>query len=149
VISYVEKKIRTIERSKIVKDGLQTNGFVALCKNESDMVEFVNKLAPEHLEIMTKLSQKISKKIMSAGLVLVGRNTPSSASDYLLGSNHILPTSGFGISRGSLGISDFMKIKTQIETSKKELEKISKYMKVLTTAEGLPNHYEAVRSRLK
>lgn len=149
VVSYLEKKINSIKRSKIVKESLKTNGFVALCKTESDVVEFTNKLAPEHLEIITKSPQKISKKITSAGLVLVGRNTPSSASDYLLGSNHILPTNGFGRSRGSLSIFDFMKIKNEIETSKKELQKISKYMKAFTVAEGLPNHYEAVRSRLK
>jgi histidinol dehydrogenase len=149
VISYLEKKIRTIKRSKIVKESLQINGFVALCKNESDMVEFTNKLAPEHLEIITRNSQKISQKITSAGLVLVGDYTPSSASDYLLGSNHILPTNGFARSRGSLGVLDFMKIKSQIETSKIELKKISKHMKAFTNAEGLPNHYEAVRSRLE
>jgi histidinol dehydrogenase len=81
-------------------------------------------------------------------LILIGKNTPSSASDYLLGSNHILPTNRFGRTRGSLGVLDFMKIHTQIESSKLGLEKISKYMKALTDAEGLPNHYEAVRGRL-
>src|SRR5574341_55139 len=47
VISYLGKKINSIKRSKIVKESLQTNGFIALCKTESDVVEFTNKLAPE------------------------------------------------------------------------------------------------------
>lgn len=149
VIKSVEQKIRKIQRRKIVTESLSTNGFVAICKTESDVIEFTNKLAPEHLEIITKNPQKIAQKITSAGLVLIGKNTPSSASDYLLGSNHILPTSGFGRARGSLGVLDYMKIQSKIESSKMALQKISKYMKSITSAEGLPNHYEAVRIRLK
>lgn len=149
VINSVEQKIRKIQRRKIVTESLSTNGFVAICKTDSDVIEFANKLAPEHLEIITKSPQKIAQKITSAGLVLIGKNTPSSASDYLLGSNHILPTSGFGRARGSLGVLDYMKIQSKIESSKMALQKISKYMKSITSAEGLPNHYEAVRIRLK
>ena len=149
VIKSVEQKIRKIQRRKIVTESLSTNGFVAICKTDSDVIEFTNKLAPEHLEIITKSPQKIAQKITSAGLVLIGKNTPSSASDYLLGSNHILPTNGFGKARGSLGVLDYMKIQTKIESSKMALQKISKYMKSITSAEGLPNHYEAVRTRLK
>jgi histidinol dehydrogenase len=148
VIKSLKKRINLISRASIVKESLQNNGFIAICKTESQMIDLVNKLAPEHLEIITRDSQKIAKKINSASLVLVGRNTPSSASDYLLGSNHILPTNGFGKSRGSLGVLDYLKLQTRIEASKISLEKISKYMKAFTDAEGLPNHYEAVRSRL-
>ena len=112
------------------------------------MIKLANILAPEHLQIMTKNPESISKKITTSGLVLLGNNTPSSASDYLLGSNHILPTNGFGKIRGSLSILDFIKVNTQITSSKSSLAKISKYLEVLTTAEGLSNHYEAVRGRL-
>lgn len=148
VIKVLKQRINLIPRSSIVKESLQNNGFIAICKTEAQMIDLANKLAPEHLEIMTRNSQKIAQKINSAGLVLVGKNTPSSASDYLLGSNHILPTNGFGKTRGSLGVLDYLKLQTRIESSKISLEKISKYMKAFTDAEGLPNHYEAVRSRL-
>jgi len=149
VILSIQQKIRRLKRSEIVEESLTKNGFIALCKEEAQVIEFANKLAPEHLEIMTKNPRRIAKKITSAGLTLIGKNTPSSASDYLLGSNHILPTNGFGRTRGSLGILDYLKIETKIESSKVALEKISKYMKELTYAEGLPNHYEAVKRRLQ
>ena len=149
VTSLLEEKIKKIERSKIVKASLQANGFIAICKNESSLIQFANRLAPEHLEIMTGATQRLANKITGAGLVLLGRNTPSAASDYLFGSNHILPTDGFGRSRGALGVLDFMKIQTKVESSKTALREISKYMKTLTSAEGLPNHYEAIRGRLR
>ena len=148
VSQSLQQKIGKIQRASIVEESLRKNGFIAICSGEQQMVDFANKLAPEHLEIITKTPQKLAKKIKSAGLTLIGKDTPSSASDYLLGSNHILPTNRFGRTRGSLGVLDYMKLHTQIESSKLALKKISKYMKALTDAEGLPNHYEAVRKRL-
>lgn len=148
VLELLQKKIKTIKRSPIVKESLQKNGFIVMCNTEQQMVDFANRLAPEHLEIITKNPQQVAKKIKSAGLILVGKNTPSSASDYLLGSNHILPTNRFGRTRGSLSVLDYMKVQTQVESSELALKKISKYMQALTDAEGLPNHYEAVRGRL-
>ncbi len=148
IIKSVAIKINKIKRKDIVKKSLQKNGFVAVCNSENDLIKLANKLAPEHLEIITKNPKRIASKISSAGLILIGENSPSSASDYLLGSNHILPTNGFGKTRGSLSVLDFMKLNTEIECSKPSLKKISKYMKALCNSEGLPNHYEAVRKRL-
>jgi histidinol dehydrogenase len=141
--------IPKIKRDTFVKSSLKNNGFIGICKTSSDMIELANILAPEHLQIMTKNSESFATKITSPGLILLGHNTPSSASDYILGSNHILPTSGFGKIRGSLSVLDFIKISTQITSSKSSLSKISKYLEVLTTSEGLSNHYEAVRGRLE
>ncbi|HEY5736211.1 MAG TPA: histidinol dehydrogenase [Nitrosopumilus sp.] len=148
VNKIISELIPKIQRGKITKFSLENNGFIGICKNNSDMIKLGNILAPEHLQIMTKNPAAISSKITTSGLVLIGNNTPSSASDYILGSNHILPTNGFGKIRGSLSVLDFIKVNTQISSSKKSLSKISKHLQVLTKAEGLSNHYEAVRGRL-
>ena len=145
----ISKLLLTIQRKELVRSSLSKNGFIAVCKNNSDMVNLVNSLAPEHLQIMTKNPKSISSKITTSGLVLLGNYSPSSASDYILGSNHILPTNGFGRIRGSLSVMDFIKINTEVTASKSSLSKISKHLDTLTTAEGLPNHYEAVRGRLQ
>ena len=144
----ISKLLPTIQRQDLVKSSLSKNGFIAVCKNNSDMINLINYLAPEHLQIMTKNAKSMSSKITSSGLVLLGNYSPSSASDYLLGSNHILPTNGFGKIRGSLSVIDFIKINTEVIASKTSLSKISKHLDTLTSAEGLPNHYQAVRGRL-
>ncbi|MGB0723840.1 MAG: histidinol dehydrogenase [Nitrosopumilus sp.] len=144
----ISQLLPTIQRQDLVKSSLSKNGFIAVCKNNSDMVNLINYLAPEHLQIMTKNAKSLSSKITSSGLVLLGDYSPSSASDYLLGSNHILPTNGFGKIRGSLSVIDFIKINTEVNSSKASLSKISKHLETLTSAEGLPNHYQAVRGRL-
>jgi len=144
----LEKLIPDVERSAIVKQSISKNGFIAVCKNQNEMIELANKIAPEHMELMVKNAKSLSKKITGAGLVLVGKNTPSSASDYLCGTNHILPTNGFGRTRGGLGVLDFLKLQTVVESDKSTLRKISKSLKLLTDAEDLPNHYKAVKRRL-
>ena len=149
VSNIISELLSKIQRGNIVKSSLKNNGFIAICRTKSDMIKLANSLAPEHLEIMAKNPDSLSSKIITPGLILLGNNTPSSASDYVLGSNHILPTNGFGKIRGSLSVLDFIKINTQVTCSKSSLSKISKYLEVLTNAEGLPNHYEAVRGRLK
>ena len=145
----LKKLIPDIERKSIVQKSISKNGFIAVCKNQNEMIDLANKIAPEHMELMVKNAKTLSKEITGPGLVLVGDNTPSSASDYLLGTNHILPTNGFGRTRGGLSVLDFLKLQTVVETKKSELTKISDELNTLTDAEGLPNHYKAVERRLK
>ena len=144
----LEKLIPDVERSSIIKESISKNGFIAICKNQNEMIELANKIAPEHLELMVKNAKSLSKKITGAGLVLIGKYSPSAASDYSLGTNHILPTNGFGRARGGLSVLDFLKLQTVVEADRGKLSQKLYSIKALTDAEGLPNHYKAVRRRL-
>ena len=144
----LKKLIPGTERSSIIKESISKNGFIAVCRNQNEMIEFANRIAPEHLELMVKNARSLSKKITGAGLVLIGKNTPSAASDYLLGTNHILPTNGFGRTRGGLSVLDFLKLQTAVESSLDYLNYSEYDLETLTDAEGLPNHYKATERRL-
>lgn len=139
----------SISRIDIVRKSLVENGFIAICKNEYSAIDFINEVAPEHLEIMAKNARTISRKITSAGLILIGSFTPSSASDYCLGSNHVLPTSGFGKVRSSLSVLDFVKIVNKVQATRSGLKKVESKVREITLAEGLMNHYEALKERIK
>ena len=145
-INYILKS-NSISRADIVRKSLEKNGFIAICKQRSTAVEFINEIAPEHLQLVGKNARTTSKKITSSGLVLIGKYTPSSASDYCFGSNHILPTLGFGKSRGSLSVLDFLKLVSTIEATKSGLEKVQHNIREIASAEGLINHYLAVQER--
>jgi histidinol dehydrogenase len=137
-----------INRAGIVRKSLSDNGFVAVARNQSTAIAFANELAPEHLEILSTNARSISKRVTSAGLTLIGKYTPSSASDYCLGSNHVLPTMGFAKSRSSLSALDFVKVINIVEASRAGLNKVQWAIKEIAYAEGLLNHYEAVKERL-
>lgn len=138
-----------IPRKEIIFESLDKNGFIAIAENEDVAIEFVNEFSPEHFQIMAKNEMSIAKKVTSAGLILIGENTPSSVSDYCLGSNHVLPTMGFGKSRASLSVLDFIRIATIVKATKEDLKKIEPFINMITEKEGLINHYEALKERIK
>lgn len=136
-----------VRRREIVTQSLNENGFIAVCKRESAAIDFINEFAPEHLEVMTVNASSVVQKIRSAGLILLGDYTPSAASDYCIGSNHVLPTLGFAKSRAGLSVLDFLKMISCIELNGRDLRKIESCVREITTAEGLFNHYKAVEGR--
>jgi len=149
VTTELSNAINSIDRSDMVSKSLEQNGFIALCKNYNDAVMFTNELAPEHLQVVTKDARRLSSKIESAGLILVGEYTPSAASDYCFGSNHVLPTLAFARSRASLSSLDFVKLVSVVESNKAGLKKIAGMVKLMSEAEDLPNHYKAIKARLE
>lgn len=147
VQAEIDNRIRNIARSEIVARSMAENGFAAVCRTVQGCIDFINEFAPEHLEVMSRRPEAVARKVESAGLVLLGADAPSSASDYCLGSNHVLPTLGFGKSRASLSALDFVKVTNRVQVSRKGLGRVDAAVKEMTAAEGLPNHYEAVRAR--
>lgn len=139
----------SLPRLEIVSTSFKKNGFIALCKNEEDAISFINELAPEHLEVLSENPIKIASKVKTAGIVLLGKYSPSSASDYCLGSNHVLPTTEFGKSKSSLSVLDFVKLVNHITVTRMGLQSVQKCIKELAFAEGLPNHYYAVEERFR
>jgi histidinol dehydrogenase len=80
-------------------------------------------------------------------LILVGSNSPVSATDYALGVNHVLPTEGYGRIAGGLTVLDYVKPVSIVEASRRGLEVVRGTVRVLAEAEGLPNHARAVEGR--
>ena len=154
LLKKLENEIRStlnssLSRSEIVSSSLRKNGFIALCTSEDDGISFINELAPEHLEIISENPGGIASKVNTAAVVLLGKYSPSSASDYCLGSNHVLPTIEFSKSKSSLSVLDFLKLVNHITVTRTGLQSVKKYIKELAFAEGLPNHYYAVEERFR
>jgi len=143
------RKIAFIKRTGIVSKALASHGFIIVCKDLDEATEFCNLFAPEHLEIITVNPTMLAKKIHSARLILVGSYSPAAASDYCIGTNHILPTAGFARSYSSLSSIDFLKRKNTVLCSKRYLHKIKNTINVLALSEGLPNHSLAVEERFQ
>lgn len=92
---------------------------------------------------------EIAEKMSSAGVILVGPYSPVALSDYGSGTNHVLPTGGFGHTYSGLSVLDFTRRVNIVESSEEGLLKVKDLIKALTEAEGLPNHYKAVELRYK
>jgi len=149
VVEMLERLVESSPNRKIVSENLLRNGLVLVCGSLEEAIKVVNEFAPEHLEVMTEDPWKTAEKITSAGLILVGIDTPVAASDYCLGTIHVLPTGGFSHVYSGLSVLDFVKRFCIAECSKERLQEFWSSMKVLAESEGLMNHSLAVEGRFK
>jgi histidinol dehydrogenase len=149
VQSWLAKTVAGAERGEIVAKALEKYGFIITCKDMVEAVELANVFAPEHVEIMARNAEKTAEKITSAGLILVGPYSPVALSDYASGTNHVLPTDGFGHAFSGLSALDFARRVSIVESSKEGLQSVRGRVKTLTEAEDLPNHYKAVEARFE
>jgi len=149
VAKMLEQLVESSPNRRIVSENLLRNGLVLVCRSLEEAVRIVNEFAPEHLEVMTEDPWNTAGKITSAGLILVGSDTPVAASDYCLGTVHVLPTGGFSHVYSGLSVLDFVKRFCIAECSKMGLQEIRSSIKVLAETEGLMNHSLAVEGRFK
>jgi histidinol dehydrogenase len=149
VAKELQKASEAMPNLESVSQNLAKKGCIVVCKDMREAIGFVNEFAPEHLEILASNSWSIAEQIESAGLVLVGNYTPVAASDYCLGTVHVLPTEGFSHVHSGLSVLDFVKRFNIVECSKQGLIKIRNPARVMAEAEGLLNHALAVEGRFK
>ncbi len=149
VQDWLAKMAIAVKRGEIVTKALEKYGFIITCASIDEAVELANVFAPEHAEIMTKAPMEIADRITSAGLILIGPFSPVALSDYSSGTNHVLPTGGFGHAFSGLSALDFTRRVSIVESSKDGLLSLKNHVKVMTDAENLPNHYKAIEARFE
>jgi histidinol dehydrogenase len=134
--------------AKTMKDE-DVKGYIVLTKNIDQAVEVINRIAPEHLEILIKRPKRILKKIQNAGAIFTGPYSPVCIGDYVAGPSHILPTGGTARFFSGLGARSFLKSIHTISYSKKALEKEKASVEKMTKIEGLQKHLESYKVRFK
>ena len=144
----VEEQVKELSREVIAAKALDNSKIIVL-KNESDMIEFANSYASEHLIISMNNPWDVASKITAAGSIFIGNYTPESAGDYASGTNHTLPTAGWARSFSGVNIDSFVRKVTIQEATKQGLENLGKTITTMAYAEGLTAHAEAVNIRLK
>ena len=145
----ITKILKTLPRKKIATTSLKKNGLIIIVKNDKQILNVINEIAPEHLEINVKNYKKYDKKIFNVGSICNGRYTPMSVSDYTVGTNHVLPTSGSSKFSSGLNINEFIKKISVVTLSKLGVEKIGNPAITLSEFEQLYGHAQSIKSRMR
>jgi len=132
-----------------VRARVSNGGYCILCKNVDEAVEIANKIAPEHLQIVTNNARSVAKKIRHAGAIFLGPYSPTALGDYAAGPSHVLPTMGTARFFSGLCVSSFMKTSHVIAYSKRALEKIREPLEKVAHLEGMTKHADSVNVRFK
>ena len=145
----LDKLIDGMARKSIIKKSFLNRGMIVKTKNDLETANLINIIAPEHLEIMSKSSDKILKNVRNAGAIFLGENSPEVFGDYCAGPNHVLPTSGSARFSSPLGVYDFQKRSSLIKLSKSLAKELSVVAESIASAEGLEAHARSAKYRGK
>jgi histidinol dehydrogenase len=132
----------------VAQESLAGQGCIILTRGLAEAVEFVNRLAPEHLTLLED-AEGLLDRVQSAGSIFLGGYSPVAAGDYASGTNHILPTSGAARLRGGLSAADFVKCISVQQITRKGLANLRQSIVTLARAEGLEAHAQSVEVRFK
>lgn len=153
IISKVNEELirqsKILSRYEIIKKALSNNSFAVLVENKEEAYEVINKLAPEHLEILVQYPYEELEKIRNAGAIFIGEYSPEPLGDYFAGPNHTLPTSGTAKYSSPLNVDDFIKKTSIIYYSKEDLLKVKDSIINIAEKEQLTAHANAIKERFK
>ena len=117
---------------------------IVLAVDEDACIRFINDYAHEHLMIHSKDLFKYLGTIKHAGEILLGRDTPITLGNYLLGPNAVLPTSGAARIHSPLGVHDFLKTTGIGYVTSGAYDLLAKHAHTLAVYEGFDGHALAV-----
>jgi len=146
---FLTQQLKTLPKKRIATKSLKNFGLSILVTNKKVLTEAINLIAPEHLEIFTKNSNKILKNIHNAGSIFLGEYSPEAIGDYLAGPNHVLPTSGSAKFSSGLSVYDFLKRFSVIKMTKSGIERLGTSVINLAEYEDLEGHANSIKIRLK
>jgi histidinol dehydrogenase len=148
VEAAVARQLTTLPRAEIAGASWRDFGAIVLVERLSDAVPLVDRLAPEHLEIMAADGEALAARIRNAGAIFLGGHTPEAIGDYVGGSNHVLPTARSARFSSGLGVLDFMKRTSILSVPPEALRALGPAAIALGEAEGLQAHARSVSIRL-
>ena len=115
VAAETARQVPAFARSDVIESALTDRGAIVLVDTLDEGIELVNRLAPEHLEVVVEQPSRVLPGIRHAGAILVGRDTPVAFCDYGAGPTHVLPTGGAARFSSPLGVTDFV-VRTNVLT---------------------------------
>ncbi len=149
VAKHIEIFLGTLERETIARTSIEERGAIILARNMDEAVDLMNRIAPEHLEVMTKDPMALMERIKHAGAIFFGPYTPEPIGDYIAGPNHTLPTGGTARFYSPLSVEHFLKKSSIISMSEEGINAIGEECAMIAHTEGLTAHEASVRMRLR
>jgi len=148
VVKAVEGQLATLPRRDIAAASWKDYGAIIHVPSLAASVPLVDRLAPEHLEIISTDADDLTLRITNAGAIFIGGYTPEAIGDYVGGSNHVLPTARSARFSSGLGVNDFVKRTSLLKCSPESLRLLGPAAVALGEAEGLQAHARSVSIRM-
>ncbi|MGI9418988.1 MAG: histidinol dehydrogenase [Geminicoccaceae bacterium] len=143
----VHRQLERLPKRAIAGASWEALGAVVVISSMASAPDLVDRLAPEHLELMVADPDAMSQKIRHAGSIFLGAHTPEVIGDYVGGPNHVLPTNRTARFASGLSVYDFMKRTTLLGCDTDSFAALAPAAAALAHAENLAAHARAVEIR--
>ena len=147
VSKYIDEFVKLLERREIISKSLDNYGYILVAPDMDKAIEAVNKIASEHVEVMTRDPYLTMTKIKNAGAIFLGEYSSEPLGDYYAGPNHVLPTNGTAKFFSPLGVDAFIKKSSIISYSRDALSAACDDIMRFARSEGLTAHANSIGVR--
>jgi histidinol dehydrogenase len=149
VAAAVTQELPTLPRVAIAGASWRAHGAMIVVRDWDEAIGLVNRLAPEHLQLMLQDAAAVFDRIRHAGAIFLGAFCPEAVGDYVAGPNHVLPTGRTARFGSGLSVFDFLKRTTWVAADAASLAQVGPAAIALAEAEGLDAHARSIALRLQ
>ena len=149
-IAEIEKLLKVLPTGEVASQSWRDYGEVIVCDSYEEMLLEANRIASEHVQVMTHRDDYFLENMVNFGALFVGARTNVSYGDKVIGTNHTLPTAGAARFTGGLWVGKFLKTCTyQRVLTDKASAVIGSYCSRLCALEGFAGHGEQANIRVR
>lgn len=145
----VDRQLKILPTGEVAGQAWSGYGQVIVCDDYEEMLGEAEKLASEHVQVMTKNPAYFLENMTNYGALFLGPETNVSYGDKVIGTNHTLPTKGAGRYTGGLWVGKFIKTHTYQRITEAASVEVGRYCSRLCELEGFAGHKEQADIRLR
>ena len=149
-MAEIERLLKILPTGAVAAKAWEDYGEVIVCETEDEMVREADRIASEHVQVMTRDPDYFLKNMTNYGALFLGSRTNVAYGDKVIGTNHTLPTNKAARYTGGLWVGKFLKTVTyQRVTTDAASTMIGEYCSRLCMLEGFVGHAEQANVRVR
>lgn len=149
-LAEIERLLRILPTAKIAGEAWHNHGEIILCETREEMLAEADRVASEHVQVMTNDDDWFLNNLKNYGALFLGARTTVAYGDKVIGTNHTLPTMRAARYTGGLWVGKFLKTCTyqKILTDQASVL-VGEYASRLCMMEGFAGHAEQANVRVR
>ena len=148
-IAEVERQLKVLPTADVASVSWRDRGEVIIVKDLEEAVVAADRIAAEHVEILTKNPRFFLDKMKNYGALFLGKETNVAYGDKVIGTNHTLPTRQAARYTGGLWVGKFLKTCTYQQITEQASVVVGEYASRLCALENFWGHKEQADLRLR
>lgn len=149
-MAEIDRLLKILPTAAVASKSWEDYGEVILCDSVDEMVSEADRIASEHVQVMTYDPDHFLANMTNYGALFLGPRTNVAFGDKVIGTNHTLPTKGAARYTGGLWVGKFMKTCTyQRVLTDAASAMVGEYCSRLSMLEGFVGHAEQANLRLR